>query len=262
MKKRIISYGLFALAALLLFFLMQLPAKQLYPRLASWYPVPLKLYQLSGSVWHGQAGAALIGGRRLEQLQWQLHPLALLLGRLESGIAARQGAGRLQTVIGRALNGNLYLHALTLRIPLADADTLLNSSSPLGLNGHLQIDLQQLELAKRRLVAADGLVRIDDAGLGPPINTKIGSYTLTLSTTAEGAIKGILVDQGGPLQLNGLLQLKPDGHYKLTATLALRDTSRKDLQRTLRYFGTPGPDGRVSIVRSGKFDLATLDGML
>jgi len=261
MKKKPLFYGLFTLAAVLLSLVIQLPAKQVYPRLAEKYPLALKLYQLNGSIWHGRASLVLIKGRRLKDIQWQFHPLALLLGRLEGRIEAHKGdAGVLRTVVGRALNGDLYLRRLSLHIPLADADALINNS-PLGLSGHLQVDLQHLEIANRRLTTAKGLIRIDDAGLGAPLNTRIGSFSLRLSDTAEG-IKGVLGDQGGPLQLNGLLQIKRDGRYKLTATLTLRDTNRTDLQRALRYFGTPGPDGKLSIVRSGKIDLTTLAGML
>jgi len=226
MKRKPLFYGLFALAAFVLSLVIQLPAEQVCPRLAKIYPLPVKLYQLSGSVWHGRAGLVLIKGRRLQEVRWQFHPLALLLGRLESSIEAHRGdSGVLRAVVGRALSGELYLHRLSLRIPLAEADALVNSS-PLGLSGRLQIDLQHLEITNRHLVAAKGLIRVDDVGLGAPMNSRIGSFSLHLSDSTEG-IKGVLGDQGGPLQLKGLLQLKRDGRYKLTATLTLRDATAR-----------------------------------
>ncbi len=252
--KRGLAYVLFGLAAYVLFLLIQLPAQQVYGRLTERYPLPVKLYQLKGSVWNGSAALVTWGPRRFENLHWRLRPQSLLLGRLEIAVELSKDRARIAAIAGRALNGGLYVRAGQAHLPLADVENLI-SRDPMGLTGTVELDLERLEIARGRITAAQGSLSIENAGLAPPLKVAIGNFRMDFATTEEGVIKGVISDNGGPLQAQGLLLLQPDGSYRLTAELAARDPQRRDIKQALRYLGTPSPAGKVSLVRTGRLPL-------
>ncbi len=252
--KRGIAYGLFALAAYLVFLLAQLPATQVYGRLAGHLSLPVTLYGLSGTLWDGRARVARWKDWRLEDLHWQLRPQALLLGRMEAALAVKRDEARLEAIVGRAWKGGLYLRDGHLRLPLAMLEALV-SREPLGLAGEASLDLERLEIAPGRIVEASGVLNITGAGLAPPIKVTVGDFRVRFQTTAAGVIEGHIKDTGGPLQAQGLFRLQPDGRYRLTAELAARDPKRSDLRQALATLGTPSPTGKVSLVRSGRLPL-------
>ena len=257
--KRSLAYMLLGLAAYLLFLVAQLPAQQVYARLAPRLHLPLQLYQIRGSVWHGEAAVASWGAQRFEHLRWRLRPQALLLGRLEVDLELRKGAGRLQTIIGLSMGGERYLRAGRVHLPLAEVESLV-SREPLGLTGNLEVTLERLTVAAGRILAARGKLSIENAGLAPPLKVKVGNFRVDFETTEDGVIEGIIKDQGGPLQVQGLLRLQQDGRYRLTAELAARDPQRRDIRQALRYLGNPSPAGKVSVVRTGRLPLERILG--
>jgi len=254
--KQVGYYGAFTLAAYLLFVAIQLPASQVYALLNKNSQLPISFYQITGSVWEGQAAVADVGVNRLEAFRWTLRPWALLLGRVEARIKFSKGAGKITAISGRTLSGNVYLHDVDGVLPLSDIESFI-SKNPMGLTGDLNIELENLALSGRLIDTVEGTLKIDGVGLGPPINTTIGNFKIAIDTTDEG-IRGVLSDAGGPLQTEGLLLVQADGSYKLTAEITLRDTSRSDLQSALRFIGTTSPDGKITIIQSGKIDLEKL----
>ncbi len=254
--KRAGYYSAFALAAYLLFVVIQLPAAQLHDLLDGDENLPARLYQISGTVWEGKATAVDIGVNRLEDVRWNLRPWALLLGRLEARIDFAKGKGRISALAGRTFAGSVYLRELRGKLPLSDLESFI-SKTPMGLSGSLDIAMTDLTFADHLIESVNGTLRIVGAGVGPPVNTSIGNFTMDLETGDEG-IRGVLRDAGGPLQAEGLLLLEADGNYKFTMELSLRDPTRNDLRNALRFIGTPSADGKVSLVQTGKIDLEGL----
>lgn len=253
MTRKVIGYTLLLVVSYVVFLIVQFPAARLYAWLEPDHDLPVELYQLSGSVWNGKAGAATAGDIRLDTLAWRFRPHALVTGRVEAALELTGNGARLETIAGRSLNGGYYLREASGGIPLDELAPLV-SGSRMGLTGEVGLDLDRVELAGGRLVGAEGTVNITGAGVGPPADVSLGGFTVKLETTEEG-IKGVLNDDGGPLQADGVFVLKPDGSYQITAVLAARDPQRGDLRRALQLIGTPSPAGKVSFTRRGTLQL-------
>ena len=284
--KRGLAYLLLGLAAYVVFLVVKLPAQQLYGRLAPALEsrLPLQLHQLEGPWWDGRARQVVWGRRSFEDLRWRLHAPELLRGRLAfrldlalpvDGMGGTNGSGaapapRLQVVAALAPDGTLYLRDGRTRVGLALLDRLFNPA-PLGLQGGLRLELQRLVWAtgsgggqtdapadsgpsKGRLVELEATVRLEGVGLGPPVDVQLGDFLATFSTAreGEGLVEGKIEDQGGPLQVQGLVRIRPDGSYRLTAELAARDPQQRAIVQALKLLGNPSPAGKVSVVRTGR----------
>ena len=254
--KQLGYYGAFTLAAYLFFAMIQLPAAQVHALLDKDGALPVRLYQVSGTVWEGKAATMDVDTIRLEDVHWTLRPWTLLLGRLESRIDFAKGDGKISTIAGRTFGGSLYLREVSGELPLSDLESFI-SKNPIGLSGELDIALDDLAFRDGLIESLNGSLGMEGAGLGPPISTTVGNFTMDLETNDEG-IRGVLRDTGGPLQAEGLLLLEADGSYKFTVEVSLRDPSRSDLRNALRFIGTPSADGKVSLVQTGKIDLGKL----
>jgi hypothetical protein len=68
---------------------------------------------------------------------------------------------------------------------------------------------------------------------------------------------GQLRDLGGPLAVDGTLQLTPRPGYKLQARVGLRPNAApeltQNLQGLLQYMGTPDAQGRYPYAQEGVF---------
>jgi len=254
--KPVWRYSLFAVAAYLLFILVLLPADRVYSLLQQRGIRVPTLYQVSGSIWHGHIDRARIAGLDVNNIEWCLHPWALLIGRLEAGVSLANSTAPLAVVAGRNLDGSYYIHSgdEALSIPVLES---LITARPSGITGAVSLDLQDIRVQAGKLQAITGSLQWQQAGLGAPLDIEIGNFELSVNTK-DGVIHGTLKDTGGPLQAQGQIVLQADNRYRLTMTLVSRDRSRNDLKQALRLLGTPSPDGRVSLTLSGRLDsLAT-----
>jgi len=221
--------------------LLRLPCAWMRPLL----PQGLRCAQLQGTLWQGYCGRATWQGAPLGNVQFGLHPLALLRLRLAADIDLTGPGGEVRggLVLGpghtlRASN----VHAV---LPLSKA---LVSALPGGVHGQLQADLERLELRSGRVGALVG--RIDVLHLetdGEPL----GDYRLSFAPTA-GTPTGELHDLGGPLDVQAMLRLSPSG-YVLEGRVAARPQAAPDLARQISFLGSPDAAGRRPFSIAGTF---------
>ena len=250
--KTIIKYSLFALSIYLLSLLVLFPADRAYSLVRDRFGVPLELYQVTGSVWNGNVARVRAADVSIDDIDWCLHILPLFTGRIELGLTIAGTATPLQLVVGRYLDGSFYVHDDGQGLPLAELENLLNPQ-PLGLNGTVMLDLDDISMAPGRLSQVNGEVTWQHAGLGDPVNIDVGDLAATVSTR-DDVIQAMVKDQGGPLAVDGQFMLMPDSTYRLTMTLMVRDNSRTELKQSLRLLGTPNRDGKVTLIRRGRLN--------
>ena len=250
--KPVWRYSLFALCAYLLFMLVLFPADRIYSLLHQRGILALPLYQVSGSIWRGHIGRARIAGLDVNDLNWCLHPWALFLGRLEAGVNVATDNEPLAVVIGRKLDGSYYVRNgdEALSIPVLES---VFAARPYGITGTLALDLEDIRLQSGHLQSVTGELQWLQAGLGAPLGIELGNFELALANS-DGAVQGTLKDIGGPLQAEGQLVLQANNNYRLTMTLASRDSMRSDLRQALSLLGTPSPEGRVSLTLNGRLE--------
>lgn len=216
----------------------------------------ITLAGVQGSIWSGQADAALIDGQHLESLTWRLQPWALLRGQV--GLAWSLGLPEIQGEPGFAqgttrfgLDGGMVFEELEGRIPAMTVAAMADAQA-LRPSGTVNLSLQDIQWDGQSLVSARGRVVWNDAGVTVLRPIPLGGLVLTLETR-DAEVRGLLGDAGGPLVAEGLLILKHDGRYSFNAAFGVRQgaAGAAELRAALNNLGRPGGDGKYRLVQSG-----------
>jgi general secretion pathway protein N len=224
------------IGAYLAFAIATFPASVAY----RWFaPQEITLAAVEGTVWRGSAAYGGINGLAFADLDWQLHPAALLTGGLSLTAEARIAGGLARTDL--VLRGSrVALSNFRASVNLQSLDALLPLS---GVVGTASLTLERLELVDGWPVAATGTARV--AGLaGPPIFPVAGVTTLALGnffarieSGNDGSILAVVNDEGGPLELtDGRALLNADRSYRLEAAIRPRPDAHAALVDGLRFF--------------------------
>lgn len=248
--KRGLGYGLLGLAAFLLFLLLSAPATLLTDQIGA------RLAGFSAQAAEGTAtDGAMLGaswrGVRVERLTWRWRPLALFAGRLEFDLKTDDPEIKLTGNAALGLSRQTAVRNLAGRLPLAKLGNLAGSAKP-PLDGLAEIDLRELALSPAgRPLAARGAIRLQNlrATFGPPLN--LGDYVVQLDSAGAEGVRGQAKDNGGPLALEGALNVLPDGRYRFNGQAAIRDAGNPALRQAMSLLGPPGGDGRWALNFSG-----------
>jgi general secretion pathway protein N len=233
----VIAYVVFAIATL--------PAQLLISRLSPF----IAAAGVHGTVWNGDAQVVQSGSTRIGSVSWKLRALPLLLGRLQGDFKVTRVDGFAQGTFKARLSGAVEFGDLTASVPLS-----VFSAGPGGWVGTVNARMARLSLDAGWPVAAEGSVEVLDL-TGParqPAN--LGGYKILFPPGTSGPdLVGALSDMGGPLNLAGNLQLKPDRSYVLEGAVATRPEAPKSISDSLQYLGAPDADGRRPFSIAGTF---------
>jgi general secretion pathway protein N len=237
MNWRIGRWWLAGLLAYLIFLLATYPAIYAIGWLQHRLP-GVQLGSVSGSIWSGTAQEFGLEGQSWGVLNWHFDwraPFTGQLGyrlRLEDSETALQGR-----VVGRF--DRLTLEDLQGHIPISRVEPWL--PIPRGsVSGDLDLQLKRVVLIKMLPTSADGSVNLTGVSLSWPEELVLGDYQLKLQTQGQKGIQGSFTDTGGPLILQGVLTLTPDGHYQINGTLMSRDPANQALTGMLHYLPDDG----------------------
>ena len=244
----------FGLLVYLVALVLTFPAERAYAhwQASEYVDKRIALSGISGSVWSGKAGVALIQGQQLKDVEWTLHPWSLLFGQVGLGwrfqLPEAEGeSGYVQADTALGLDGSVSVKQLEARLPAAWVAAMAKAAV-VRPSGVVSANLSQLHWDGQSLVSAEGRLAWNGAGVNIFKPVALGDLALSLETTDE-AVKGVVSDGGGPLSLDGLLTVTPDGKYAFNRSLAARNSP--DLENALRTMGRAGTDGRIKLKRSG-----------
>lgn len=224
--------------AFLLFALVTLPASAV---LSFFHPPGVTLSGVSGTIWKGRAQAVRSGNLHLGSVEWNLDVLALFTGKLGADVKVTRSDGFAQGSI--AVSGTrVTMRGLNAALPLS----ALPPNLVQGWAGAATVKLTQLVLDNAWPVAATGTVEVAD--LVGPANRPIpmGGYKVVFPDgAAADGFQGALSDTGGgPLAVNGTVDVKKDRSYLVKGFVAARPGAPSDMARQLEILGAPDEQGR------------------
>lgn len=231
--------------AYLAFTLASFPAATAY----RWFvPEPVKLTELQGTLWTGQAASGSVSNVAFSDVRWHVHPLSLLIGRLSAEVQARLTGGFVSASVSATrkaveltdLKAGTTLPALRAALPLA------------GLRGLASLDVARLRLENgwpkvvvgRLSIANLQIPPLDDPGSQALV--PLGNYEIDFDDrTPTDRIAATFKDTGGPLEVSGTLALDSNRAYTIDGLIKPRaDAPAELVQGLVLMTSEPDAQGR------------------
>ena len=228
------------IGAFLIFALVTLPARVVL----SFVHLPnVTLSGVSGSIWKGRAQAVRSGTTHVGSVDWTLDVLSLFTGKFGANVKVTRTDGFAQGAIAAGAGGRITLRGFTASLPVSSLPPNVVRG---GWTGTLNLKVAQMALDNAWPTAMNGTVEVADL-VGPANRpAALGGYRIVFPEGAKGGdtLTGTLTDTGGPLAVNGTVQLKKDRSYLVSGLIATRPNAPSDMSRTLEILGEPDAQGR------------------
>ena len=228
------------IGAFLIFALVTLPASVV---LSFVHPANVTIDGVSGTIWQGRAQAVRSGTTHVGSVDWALNLLALFTGKLGADVKITRTDGFAQGEIAAGAGGRLTLRKFNASLPVSALPPNIVRG---GWTGTLNMQLAELALENAWPVTLNGTIVVADL-VGPASRpAALGGYKVIFP---EGAAKGdtlsgTLTDTGGPLAVNGTVQLNKNRSYLVSGMIATRPDAPSEMAKTLEILGEPDAQGR------------------
>ncbi|WP_423820517.1 type II secretion system protein N [Salinisphaera sp. SPP-AMP-43] len=213
---------------------------------------PVQLQGVSGTLLDGQAAYVSLPDGALDNLQWQLAPAALLLGRLSVSVRTDTDLGHLSGNVDRSLFGGNTIRHLHGEATIGWAADLAGYTF-VPLSGRIGLDLSQVSFDDQLKVSAlDGQVQLTNSRwelLNPPLT--LGRFQAQVTHTDDG-LAAEIVDSHGPLALTGQVRLVGQRRYDLNVRLRARAGADERLKKILGQLGRPDNEGWYRVREQGR----------
>ena len=227
---------LLAVAAFAVMVLARLPASWVFPNKPE-----LNCASVDGTVWSGSCSGLAVQHLALGDLAWDLAPLRLLTGVLAARVTLSHGPLAARGDIAAALGGGVTLRNLSADVPL---DPALIPRAPRQLRGSVHAELSLARLEHGAIAELKGRIEAHDLTQRAGQVTALGSYAVTFPGGSGTEPVGTVQDLGGPLAVQGTLQLTREPGYLLEGQVAARPGAAPELVSALAYLGSPDALGR------------------
>lgn len=249
--RRLILIGVLAY---LLFLLISVPASFL-----TRYILPsvdparqVKLQNVHGSIWNGEANDTRIGVFNLGQLNWKLNGWSLLLGDVDLRLKFKNESSRGNGKLSLGMSGASVARDVDVFFP---AETLqpLFYGFPVSIAGEVRGAINELIYRPHETLNVDGRVVWQGATLRTPQNIELGNFLLAMTPHNQGTRIKITDESQGPVKTDITIRVEGDGRYALNGWLQARDPSQQHITEALRLIGRADNTGKYWVAYNGSF---------
>lgn len=162
----------------------------------------LALSGITGTLWNGRASLASVKLNQkdfpLGQLEWDLHPLSLLLLKPCATVETRQGDQEIAGEICGGLGGSVELHETDITVLATSLQELL----PVPVEGKFTARIEQFQRSDNAVKDLKGVL----TWTGARINNgstwmDVGNYGAELNDNGQGGVNATIFNTEGPVQL-------------------------------------------------------------
>lgn len=224
-------------------------AANLPARLAlDWFAPPeVRAAGVDGTLWRGRAAQFHVAGIALGSVSWDAQALRFIRLRPTWKLAIRHSDGYAQAQLGVSLSGaRIRLAGLEAALPL---ESLPPQLVPDGVAGQLSVALRSLELERGWPVRVAGRAAVAQLQL-PGVILTLGPFEFDFADQS-GPPLAVVRSLGGPLAVDGLLELPARGRWQFSAELAPGENPPPELVDGLAFVGEDIGGGKRRLTLSG-----------
>tara|TARA_B100000700_G_scaffold327388_1_gene441800 strand:- start:764 stop:1501 length:738 start_codon:yes stop_codon:yes gene_type:complete len=215
-----------------------------------WFPMPAGIYieQVSGTLWQGRVGYAVINQTAFQNVSWSLSPSQLITGQLGFSLTVpSQGNPLAAQASGSASVNSIKLANLRATGELAPLMQLVNFNMPLKTEGQWRIALENYTLDD--LSGAHACTSLEGNAAGSNIRVlvnhrweQLGDFPLNLGCAQSGAVALSMAGENS-LGLNFEGTVSPNS-IRVNGTVQPNPRTPEGLAKMLSYLGRPDNQGR------------------
>jgi general secretion pathway protein N len=209
---------------------------------------------VTGTLWSGSAASCSVEGFTADALRWRVRPTSFFLGRITAEVTARIPDGFVEGVVTASpstvrfsdLRGATSLPALANVLPLK------------GMRGQASVAVEELVLENGWPATIVGELKLAGLETMPLISDgrgsllPLGDYTITFRPAPPGALAAEFVDNGGPLEVTGNVNMDDTRTYTIDALIEPRAGAPESLVEGLKIMtAEPDAEGRRRLNLTG-----------
>lgn len=246
--KSILKWSGVCFVVYVIFLVVKLPATQVLAKLP--LPPELRLEGVSGTIWSGQAQTVTYQGVPIDNVQWSLSFLPLLLGEVSADVKG----GNLRKIDQVSINGHInasetqiQAESLNVYIPADLIMLMLPLPIPIQAEGRFKVVLAELDYD-----LITGCQTVD--GKGQWLNAKVagvnklidlGSFDATLSCENNQTL--VKVKEPNSFGLTAQVNIPADMTFKVNGRFKPSDNLPKEVHQAALFFGNKSSDGYYPI---------------
>jgi len=211
----------------------------------------VRLINASGTIWNGKADSVVAMQQEFNKIEWQIHPLSLLVGNLNVDIRSLDDDYPLQGNISVDLDGNVEAEDINGILP-ASIIRQFKGAALVGLEGKMSIKLKNIAIDNQIISSVNGEIFLSQGQLVSPVNATLGDIKFVLSDQ-KGNVHIAIKDQGAPIGIEGTLVLKPGNKMSFNAYLSPGANADQFLMTMIKNVATPQSDGRLKLQYDGAY---------
>ena len=244
--KRTLLITTLAIVAFAIILLVRLPASWL----KGFLPPDVACNEISGTAWDGSCSGLAWHGAPVGNFTWELHPAALLRGKLSAFVDLSHGDDFIRGDIEAGSGGHYIAHDLQAQMPL-DPPLVPELSS--GYSGNVSVNLVSIQVEKNVVMALEG--QIETTSLySKRERMTIGGYSVSFPKAPAGSEPvGQVTSLDGPVDFQGTLKLTRAPGWLIDGKVRVKPETPPELAKQLEYLGRPDADGTRPLSLEGTF---------
>ncbi|MFT2092232.1 type II secretion system protein N [Paraglaciecola sp. 2405UD69-4] len=240
--KLVLKWSLLALLVYGIFLVAKLPAVQVISRVD--LGKDIKISGVTGTIWEGNLQQVVVKGIPLNDVDWSLSFLPLLLGKAEAVISAGNIRDLEQISIDGVVtvsNQRIQADNLVAYVPTEFVISALPLPIPVEANGRFKVQLNALDYTKSCQVIEGTGQWLNASFTGPQDVINLGNFNADLSCLDENVIVDVKEPNSFGLSakvtLPANMKFKVNGRFKPDASLP------KEVHQAASFFGKPDSNG-------------------
>lgn len=215
----------------------------------AWFAPPaVQAWGVEGTIWRGRAEALLLHERDVGRLAWQAQPSRLLALQPAWDLELRPPGGHASGRVAFSIFGRRQtVSDLEASLDLA---TLPPAIVPEGVVGEAHISIQRLVLRQGWPEAIAGRAATG-ALILPGVIMAVGPFEFLFPGQAD-PVRAEIRSVGGPLEVDGRVELRERGQWHFSAELAPGENPPRELVEGLAYVGEDIGNGRRRLTMSSE----------
>lgn len=242
-NKENLKYVLAIISLYVFFLIANLPAN-IFLSLVS-LPSNVSINSVTGTAWSGKAKQVSVSGIQLGAVNWQIHPLSLLIGYLSVDINAVNNQQYINTELSLSSSGKMDLEETRFSIDLSSLQPL-TYGMPVSYVGKASGYFPVSFFHKNNYVGVNGKLNLSGIEMTSPQQQSFGDFVVDFRAENEGATSGKISGTGGALDIDGQLSLSKLGMLDVSAKIAAREAN-SSLAQMIVFFGKKDASGRIQV---------------